>query len=178
MLPTVGILDVINEIFLLVIIFAVSIVGWRIIRGLKKQITDLSLRILRKESKAHNLGSNQMKGELIELLGTFKAFVDYDQLLILSSTDQQKSLDLIGLKFYSDESGVNLLDGSIDFIEIKSKTKGKHVDRLSDKERWIKKLVDQKKVKYVIKDVELPEGLEVTDRKSTISVLDNNNEST
>ena len=117
MLPTVSILDVINEIFLLVIIFGVSVIGWRIITRLKKKITSLDIRILEKESKARNLGANQMKGELIELLGTFKAFVDYDQLLILSSTDQQKSLDLIGLKFYSDESGLNLLDGSIDFIE-------------------------------------------------------------
>ena len=97
---------------------------------------------------AYEMGGRQVKGDMYQLLGTFAALDDYKQVIMLSTTSSQASLDLIGVT-----------DDTIDFVEFKKKGAD-----LKGPERKIRKLVRDKKVRYVIKDVELPEGFQVEDR--------------
>jgi len=101
-----------------------------------------------KQTQAYKIGGAQVRGDLYQLLGTFASLDQYEQVLLLSSTSKQGSLDLLGLA--PDE---------LHFIEIKKKGTA-----LQGPERKIKRLVDEKKVRYVIKDVELPDGFQMEDR--------------
>ena len=126
----------------------------------------------KRQDLAFRMGGNQERGDIYELIGTFKSFLDYDQILTLSSTSQQGSMDLLGIRKELDkENPKHLIDGSIDFIEIKTKHLDKSPDSLSPSERHIKQLVDAKKVRYIIKDVTIPEGVTVKDRKFKKSEL-------
>lgn len=102
-----------------------------------------------KQKKAFLLGGGQAKGEICQVLGTFAILGDYDQIITLATTSQQASLDVIGVK-----------EDELVFIEFKKKG-----SQLKSSERKIKALIDEKKVRYLIKDVELPEGLVVSDKK-------------
>jgi len=73
---------------------------------------------------------------------------EYNELILLSTTSQQPSLDLIGVK-----------EDRLDFIELKHKGAA-----LTPKERKIERLVKEKKVNWVTKDVELPERFNISDR--------------
>lgn len=101
-----------------------------------------------RQSKAFEMGGRQVRGDMHQLLGEFAVLNDYEQVMTLSSTSRQGSLDLLGVKA-----------DSVDFIEFKKKGAALH-----GPERKIKNLIDAKKVNYVIKDVELPEGFSVKDR--------------
>ncbi len=50
-------------------------------------------------------------------------------------------------------------DDTLDFIELKKKGAS-----LGATERKIRRLVQERKVRYIVKDVELPDGVEVTNR--------------
>ena len=101
-----------------------------------------------KQTKAFQLGGSQMSGDICQYLGTFAMLLEYEQLMTLSSTSSQGSLDLLAI-------GAD----SLDFIEFKKKDAD-----LSRAERKIKRLIEQKKVNYVVKDVELPVGVCVSER--------------
>ncbi|MBI3859504.1 MAG: hypothetical protein HY296_04605 [Thaumarchaeota archaeon] len=101
-----------------------------------------------RQSKAFEMGGRQVRGDMYQLLGTFAMLNDYEQIMTLSTTPRQGSLDLIGVKV-----------DAVDFIEFKKKG-----GALQGPERKIQKLIEQKKVNYVIKDVDLPEGFAITDR--------------
>ena len=73
---------------------------------------------------------------------------EYEQVILLSTTSKQASLDLLGVK-----------EDELHFIEFK-----KRGSQLQTPERKIKRLVDESKVKYVVKDVELPGRFEMDDR--------------
>jgi hypothetical protein len=107
------------------------------------------LRAQVRQSKAFEMGGRQVRGDMYQLLGEFAVLNDYEQIMTLSSTSRQGSLDLIGVKA-----------DSVDFIEFKKKGAALH-----GPERKIKVLIDQKKVNYVVKDVDLPDGFSMGDRK-------------
>ncbi len=131
----------------LIIIFLIFV-----IHHYRKQIEKAEEEIIKlretKFSKAFSLGSNQIKGFFAQILGTFAMLNEYDEIIILSTTSKQPSLDLLGIK-----------NDSLDFIELK-----KSGAMLTSNERKIKKLVEQKKVKYKIIDVELPENTTIKER--------------
>ena len=102
-----------------------------------------------RQSKAFEMGGRQVRGDMYQLLGEFAVLNDYEQVMTLSSTSRQGSLDLIGVK-----------SDSVDFIEFKKKGAALH-----GPERKIKALIDAKKVSYVIKDVELPPGFAMKERE-------------
>jgi hypothetical protein len=85
---------------------------------------------------------------MYQILGTFAVLNEYEQVILLSTTSKQSSLDLIGIR-----------DGMIDFVEFKKK--GAPLQR---SERKIKKLVDERRVRYIIKDVDLPQDLQIGNR--------------
>lgn len=101
-----------------------------------------------KQSQAFQLGGNKVIGDICQHLGTFAMLLEYDQVLTIASTSSQGSLDLLAIK-----------DDSLDFIEFKKKGAP-----MQPRESRIKALVDQKRVRYLIKDVELPESLSISDR--------------
>lgn len=101
------------------------------------------------QTKTMMLGRNTVRGELNEILGTFKLLNEYDQLAFVTGATSP-SLDLIGIK-----------EDSLDFIEIKSlDTKLK-----SKAEKKVRDLIQEKKVRYVIMEGNLPKSFEITERK-------------
>ncbi len=116
----------------------------------KNQLKDNALSM--KQTSAHQMGVNQTKGDLYQMLGTFSILADYDQLGFISTVSKQMSVDMIGIK-----------NDGIDFIEFKKKCA-----ELKPNENKIRKLVEAKQVHYQVKDIELPEGLRVEDRETTI----------
>jgi len=100
------------------------------------------------QTKTMMLGRNAVRGELNEILGTFKLLNDYEQLAFVTGATSP-SLDLIGIK-----------DDSLDFIEIKSLG-----TPLTKSEKNIRRLVDEKKVKYVVIEGSLPKSFKITERK-------------
>ncbi len=105
---------------------------------------------LQRQTDAYRLGASQKVGDLSQLLGTFSVLTEYDELIMLSSTSAQSSLDLIGLK-----------DNQLDFIEFKSKG-----TELTKNEKRLQKLIEDKElvVDYKVLDVELPPGAKVVER--------------
>ena len=90
------------------------------------------------------LGQGSVKGEMTEILAHFKLLTEYEQLALFHSVSKQFSIDLMGIK-----------KDSVDFIEVKS-TVNKLSD-LSKKEQSVKKLIDEKKVRYRIIEGKFPD---------------------
>ncbi|MEM2950625.1 MAG: hypothetical protein QXV52_05990 [Nitrososphaeria archaeon] len=126
---------------IIVLSFALILASYFAYHFYKKSIT--------RQTKAFESGESRIKGELAQIIGTFAFLQEYDQLIFLSTTSKQSSLDLIGIK-----------EDSLDFIEIKSKGSG-----LSPSERKVRKLIEEKKVNYVIKEVEIPNEIKINTRK-------------
>ena len=101
-----------------------------------------------KQSQAFQLGGNKVIGDICQHLGTFAMLLEYDQVLTIASTSSQGSLDLLAIK-----------EDSLDFIEFKKKGAA-----MQPRESRIKALVDQKRVRYLIKDVNLPASMSISDR--------------
>ena len=101
-----------------------------------------------RQRDAYTLGTRQVMGDMSQVLGTFAMLSDYEQVILLSTTSAQSSMDLLGV------SG-----DSLDFIELKKKGAD-----LGKGERKIRRLVKEGKVRYIIKEVELPDSVQVTER--------------
>ena len=127
-------------IFLIVSILTIGILLYFILR-FRQKIQELSLRLSKKEKKSYQIGENQYKGNINELLAGFALLTEYKQLAMLSSVSKQFSIDLLGIT-----------DDSVDFIEVKSKGSD-----LSTSENKVQKLINDKKVKYRIIDGDFPE---------------------
>ena len=95
------------------------------------------------------MGANVISGDYTEILGDFALLSEYDQIITLSTTSKQPSLDLIGIK-----------DESLDFLELKKKGAP-----ISYQENKIKKLVEEKKVFYKVFDIDLPDNFTIEERK-------------
>ncbi|MCE2506226.1 MAG: hypothetical protein J4F36_07125 [Nitrosopumilaceae archaeon] len=85
----------------------------------------------------------------LQILATFSFLSEYDDIVLLSTTSRQASMDLIGIN-----------NERMDVIEVKSKGSS----TLSDNEKRVKKLVDEKKVYYRIVEAELSKDLKLKDK--------------
>ena len=115
---------------------------------LRKQVGELKEVLGRKQTQAYRIGVQQVVGDMSQLLGTFSVLSEYEEIILLSTTSRQGSVDVLGIK-----------DDSLDFLEFK-----KEGAALTGSERKIRKLVEDGKVKYKILDVSLPEGFSVNER--------------
>jgi len=131
---------------IVIIILAVVIVGLYIKH--KSDIRRLEADHKDAQTKTIALGRNTVRGELNEILGTFKLLNDYDQLAIVTGATSP-SLDLLGIK-----------GDSLDFIEIKSLGTS-----LTPSEKNVRNLIKDGKVRYVILEGNLPKSFEITERK-------------
>ena len=95
------------------------------------------------------MGANVTSGDYTQILGDFALLSEYDQVITLSTTSKQPSLDLIGIK-----------DESLDFVELKKKGAP-----ITNQENKIKKLVEEKKVSYKVFDIDLPDNFTIEERK-------------
>ena len=102
----------------------------------------------KKQTSSYTLGRNTVRGDLNEILGSFKLLNEYDQLAFVNGATSP-SLDLLGVK-----------EDRVDFIEIKSLGTG-----LTKSEKKVKKLIDDKKVKYVVFEGNLPKNFEINERE-------------
>lgn len=127
-----------------------AIVGlFIVIVKFQQRYRDALKQLDQRGKESRRLGINVTKGEINEILGTFSLLNEYDDVMLLSTTAGNASLDLIGIN-----------QDSLDFIEIKTKgaplTKG---------EKKVRKLVEEKRVKYRVVDAELPVDFKIEDRK-------------
>ena len=97
-------------------------------------------RIKQKDTKSFQAGTNFSRGELNEVLASFKLLNEYDQIALFSSVSKAFSIDLMGIK-----------EDSVDFIEVKTEGTG-----LTKSENKVKKLIDEKQVRYRIVEGDIP----------------------
>jgi len=132
------------------------IVGYKIqSRKVSKRdmrISELEQELKQKQTKAYTLGISQMKGDICQILGTFGILEEYQDIIMLSTTTKQSSLDLIGIK-----------EDSVDFLEFKKKGTG-----LTSGERRLEQLIRDKKVDYKIFETELPDNIKINEREERI----------
>jgi len=138
------------SILLLVLLIAVAvlIVVWVIAARKARAARYYRELYEQKQSQAFQLGGNKVIGDICQHLGTFAMLLEYNQVLTIASTSSQGSLDLLAIK-----------EDSLDFIEFKKKGAA-----MQPRESRIKALVEQKKVRYLIKDVNLPASMSISDR--------------
>ena len=141
-------LELIFAVVVSVVIVFLVIFVLRLQRKHNSDILKLTSEHKDAQTKTIALGKNTVRGELNEILGTFKLLNEYDQLMLVTGATSP-SLDLVGVKA-----------DSVDFIEIKSLKTG-----LTKPERKIRDLIDSGKVRYVIMEGNLPKFFDITERK-------------
>jgi len=99
------------------------------IRYKENELQELAERLGLKQTKSFQAGINMTSGDYAQILGEFAVLSKYDQIITLSTTSKQPSLDLIGIS-----------EESLDFLEIKKKG-----GTVSKNENHIKKLIEEKK---------------------------------
>ena len=120
----------------------------------QQNILNLESQLKQRQQKAFQMGTNATTGNYHQILGDFAFLSKYDQLITLSTTSKQPSLDLIGVN-----------EESLDFIEIKKVSpKGKQI-QTSDGEDHVRRLIEEKKVTYKVFDVDLPDNFTIEERK-------------
>ena len=131
-----------------VVIIAVFIGLLVTIAKLLQKYNDALGQLDERGKQSRQLGINTIRGGIHQILGTFSLLNDYDEVMLLSSTSGNASMDLIGVN-----------RETVDFIEIKTKgaplTKG---------EKKVRKLIEEKRVNYRIVDAELPVDFTIEDR--------------
>ena len=137
---------------MLLTIFLTAILSGMILFWVFKKFQNDNLMLkealLKKQSKANLIGRNTALGDIHQFLGDFAILPEYDELILLSTTSRQPSLDVIGLT-----------QDRMDFIELKKKGA-----RMTTSENRVRKIIEEKNVRYIVKDVELPTGVHVEDR--------------
>ena len=141
-------LELIWAIVVSVVIIFLVIFVLRLQRKHKSDVLKLTSEHKDAQTKTIALGKNTVRGELNEILGTFKLLNEYDQLMLVTGATSP-SLDLVGIK-----------EDSLDFIEIKSLKTG-----LTKTERKVRDLIGAQKVRYVIMEGNIPKSFEITERE-------------
>lgn len=141
-----------DGLFLTVTLILVAVIGFLVffVRRERSRANEQYDFRMHKQSAAFQLGASQKVGDFSQILGTFSVLTDYDEVLMLSSTSAQSSLDLLGMK-----------DKAIDFIEFK-----KDGAALSKGQKKLRTLIESGEIEvhYKVLDVKLPDGTEVKAR--------------
>jgi len=138
------------NLILIVTIIMGSLMGG-VIFFLHRQLVLVKGRLEKRQVQATIMGRNVVVGEYHQLIGEFALLDEYDELITLSTTSKQPSLDIMGIKFETEK---------LDFIEIKKKGA-----RITTKENRLRRIIEAKNVSWIVKDVELPDGVTVNTRE-------------
>lgn len=132
---------------LLILILVIGILFY-VVRKLLRDKRTLQELLAKKQSYASLIGRNTALGDIYQFLGEFSILSEYDELILLSTTSRQPSLDVIGIT-----------QNRMDFIEFKKKGA-----RTTPSENKVRRIIEEKNVRYVIKEVEIPAGVSVIER--------------
>jgi len=140
-----------TEIFyvMLVTIILLSGIFFVVVRKLSVNNRILQYALSKRQSQATIIGRNTALGDIHQFIGEFAILPEYDELILLSTTSRQASLDVIGIK-----------ENRMDFIEFKKKGA-----RITPSENKVRRIVEEKNIRYVVKDVEIPTGIKVEERE-------------
>lgn len=142
--------ELIQTVFAILLILTLVIgVLFFVVRKLIRDKQELRDSLAMKQSRASMIGRNTALGDIHQFLGDFAILSEYDELILLSTTSRQPSLDVIGLT-----------QDRMDFIELKKKGA-----RMTTSENRVRKIIEEKNVRYVVKDVEIPTGIQVKERE-------------
>lgn len=147
------------ELYIL-LIFTIIVTLVAVILGISNRKINLKLMLansalIKKQSQAHRIGVNQTTGDYHQILAEFQFVTEYDELITLSTTSKQGSLDMIGI-----------LWGEMKLVFLEIKKKGA---KMSPKENRLRKIIDSKNVEYKIIDVSLPDGTKIEERELPIA---------
>jgi len=140
-----------TEIFYVMLVTIILLGGifFLVVRKLVVNNRRLEFALSKRQSQATIIGRNTALGDIHQFIGDFAILSEYDELIMLSTTSRQPSLDVIGVK-----------ENRMDFIEIKKKGA-----RISPSENKIRRIVEEKNIRYVVKDVDIPTGITVEERE-------------
>ena len=124
-----------------------GILIFRLYRQKKTMLVALS----KKQTQATQLGKNIALGDIHQLLGEFAILSEYDEVITLSTTGRQASLDIMG---------INWDEMKADFIEFKKKGA-----RITTNENMFRRIIENKNVQWLVIDVEIPNGCSIDKRK-------------
>ncbi|AJZ76189.1 hypothetical protein [Candidatus Nitrosotenuis cloacae] len=135
--------------YLLWAIVIAVIVGLAIaVLKLQQKYKDAIGQLKERGKQSRQLGINEIKGGINQILGTFSLLNEYEEIMLLATTSGNASMDLIGVN-----------QNSLDFIEIK--TKG---SPLTKGEKKVRRLIQEKMVNYRIVDADLPVDFKIEER--------------
>lgn len=135
--------------YLLWAIVIAVIVGLAIaVLKLQQKYKDAIGQLKERGKQSRQLGINEIKGGINQILGTFSLLNEYEEIMLLSTTSGNASMDLIGVN-----------QNSLDFIEIK--TKG---SPLTKGEKKVRRLIQEKLVNYRTVDADLPVDFKIEER--------------
>jgi predicted Holliday junction resolvase-like endonuclease len=120
----------------------------------QQNIQDLEIKLNQRQTDSYVAGISKTSGDYTEILGDFALLAKYDQIITLSTVSTNPSLDLIGVT-----------EDSIDFIEIKKVKSDGKINYLTESEKKIRRLIEEKKVTYKVFDVDLPDNFTIEERK-------------
>ena len=138
------------EILILILLIIVAIMGILIFR-LYRQKKTMLVALSKKQTQATQLGKNIALGDIHQLLGEFAILSEYDEVITLSTTGRQASLDIMG---------INWDEMKADFIEFKKKGA-----RITTNENMFRRIIENKNVQWLVIDVEIPNGYSIDKRK-------------
>ena len=153
-------LDILNPSFVTIVLLSTVIVAFGLmlvlfrnrlsktklfVSELQIRLDDTLMKLDQKQKQSFQMGSNSNAGNMHQIIGEFAMLDEYDELITLSTTSKAPSLDMMGIK-----------NDKIDFIEFKKKGAG-----LSTKEKNIRRIIENKNVEYVVKEIEIPSGVTV-----------------
>ena len=153
-------LDILNPSFVTIVLLSTVIVAFGLmlvlfrnrlsktklfVNELQIRLDDTLMKLDQKQKQSFQMGSNSNAGNMHQIIGEFAMLDEYDELITLSTTSKAPSLDMMGIK-----------NDKLDFIEFKKKGAG-----LSSKEKNIRRIIENKNVEYVVKEIEIPSGVTV-----------------
>ncbi len=140
-----------TEIFYVMFVTIILVGGifFLVVRKLIVNNRILQDALSKRQSQATIIGRNTALGDIHQFIGDFAILSEYDELILLSTTSRQASLDVIGI-----------IENRMDFIEIKKKGA-----RITPSENKVRRIVEEKNIRYVVKDVDIPTGIKVEDRE-------------
>ena len=153
-------LDILNSSFAMIVLLSSVIVAFGLmlvlfrnrlsktklfVNELQTRLDDTLMKLDQKQKQSFQMGSNSNAGNMHQIIGEFAMLDEYDELITLSTTSKAPSLDMMGIK-----------NDKLDFIEFKKKGAG-----LSTKERNIRRIIENKNVEYIVKEIDIPTEITV-----------------